>query len=251
MALISYTTFVFSQEQESKKQKKFELGLQISTPEVYAWNTSPTYQTQYLYLWGESKSTLITAGAFLQYEIKEHLAFRLRASYTFSSLKYTDTTHTPSPGNYSVYQFEYNQNISAFAPGIVYKSQIGKIVLFGSAELPIKSFGKIKKSNFYFGYQNNVSIGHNIDSYVVPGGIAFGIGGSIGIKYVLGKRLLIGPEFSEAFLYHYVNGTTTNSYISYDGNGNLILSNTTSLSSKKSGIMLPLHIFSLNVSYKL
>ena len=89
-----------------------------------------------------------------------------------------------------------------------------------------------------------------IDKYEVDGGIAFGIGGSIGFKYGISERFFIGPEFSEAILYHYVDGKDMNSLSSYDANGNLVFDYSSNMSIKKSGIMLPLLIFSINASYR-
>jgi len=254
LLLISLFSFSLSEEsfgQDTTKTKKVEIGIQISSPEVYSWYSSPTNFADYMYLWGTSKSNLFATGVFCQYSLKKGLIVRMRGSYTSTYLKYTDTIYSGVSPNY-IYVFQYKQNIFVVAPGILSKVSLGKFNFYGSLELPIKIFGDIHKSHTYYFYSNGSYTGYNVDKYDVDGGLAFGIGSSFGFKYLLCKRFFIGPEFSEAILYHYVDGKVVNTFSGYDVNGNLTYGGKPSTRvSKKSGILMPLLIFSLNLSYGL
>jgi hypothetical protein len=250
--LVVQASYSFSQEVAVEKERKIEIGLQLSTPETYAWNTDPTdQQSQYAYLWGISKSSSIGKGVFFQYDLKKKFALRIRGNYTYSYLQYIDTTYDSFNNSYEIYKFKYSQNIFVIAPGIISKHSIEKFTFYGCMEIPFKIFGDIHKSHTHYYYQNDLFEGHAIDNYDVDGGIAFGIGGSLGFHYSLGKRFLIGPEFSESLLYHYVNGKTRITNTSYDTNGNITYGNPQQKISKKSGIMNPLPVFSLNVSFRI
>jgi hypothetical protein len=150
------------------------------------------------------------AGGFLAiYNINTETTVRLRFGRTnFFIDEYKDEYIS---GVQYVESNKGQQTKTQIAPGIIWKINSNKLVLFGGFELPVNLHGTFTMDYVFKGTDSLTGslTGSGQQTTTLPGGHSFGIGALMGFNYFPAKWFSMGAEFSPSLLYAKLSGKTT------------------------------------------
>ena len=207
---------IAAQKTDSLNNYKWEIGLQINTPErkspleEQTENSFNSTWSDEIFLYhansnnGTTKDKTFSVALVGNYYLKGNNFLKIKTGFSKVDIELTDKPFIESTGTYQAYDNAYKKrNDIILSPGVGRVMGIKNFKFYGGFDIPFTYYGNAHVD--YFVQTNDASTGIPVSSYELSGTIfsaySIGIGNFAGFSFLF-KHFSVSGEVSYAFLYN-------------------------------------------------
>jgi hypothetical protein len=199
-----------AQDKNNAQENKWSIGVQLSTFDRMTPLMNLNVGIDNMYMdGGDRKNKSFSIGMMLIKHIKKNINTRIKIGVTNNHfLEHRDLI--TGLGGHMINDMDFKQKIMNFSPGISCSLAENNIIFYGGFEMPVLIYNKlISYSSFMQKDSTGIVSEQSYSNATAGGGFGIGPGVFMGFNIQANDRLLIGSEFSCAFLYRKVGGNIT------------------------------------------